>query len=71
MHISKYVSWKVYMQLSKNKGMYDVCRLLCKYIDIHILKYQLCKYEGIEIFMYKRIKVYKCARMQVCKYLSV
>ena len=49
------------MKLCKNKGMYDVCMQLCKYIDLQVLKYQLGKNKIMEIFIYKRIKVYKCA----------
>ena len=44
------------MQLYKNKGMYDVCMQFCKYIDLHILKHQLCKYESMEILMYNEDK---------------
>ena len=59
------------MQLSKNKGMYDVCMQWCEYIDLKILKFQLYKHESMEIFMYKRIKVYKCAGMQISKCLGM
>ena len=44
------------MQLIKNKGIYDVCMELYECIDLQILKYKI-----MEIFMYKRIKVYECA----------
>ena len=54
--VCKHEKWKVYMQLSKNKGMYDVCMQLCKYVDLHILKHQLCKYESMEILMYNEDK---------------
>ena len=60
--VCKHASWKVYMQLSKNKGMYDVCMQLCKYVDLQILKFQLCKYESMEIFMYISVQVCKYAR---------
>ena len=43
--------------------MYDVCMQLCQYIDLQILKYQLCKYESMEII----IEVNKCAGMQIFK----
>ena len=60
------------MQLCKNKGMYDACMqlwkyIVWKYIDLQLLKYQHCKYESMEIFMYKRIKIYKCAGLQIFK----
>ena len=45
----------VCMPLRKNKGINDMCMEVCKYIDLQILKYRI-----MEIFMYKRIKVYKC-----------
>ena len=34
--VCKHAIWKEYMQLSKNKGMYDVCMQLCEYVDIDI-----------------------------------
>ena len=64
--VCKHASWKVYMQLSKNKGMHDVCMQLGKYVDLQILNF-----ESMEIFMYKRIKVYKCAYMQISRCLGM
>ena len=46
----KYATIKVRMcvhAIMQNKGMYNVCLQVCKYIGLQILKYQLCKYESI------------------------
>ena len=45
---------------------------LCKYIDLQVLKYQLCKYEIMEIFLYTRgMQIYKCVGMPLCIYTSI
>ena len=54
------------MQLCKNKGMYGVFIQVYR-LDLQLLKYQLCKYETLEISLYKRIKIYKCAGLQIFK----
>ena len=67
--VLKHASWKVYKQLSKNKGMYDVCMQLCK-MQVH--RFTHIEASTLQILMYKRIKVYKCAgaylSVQVCLY---
>ena len=48
---------------------------LCKYVDLQILKYQLSKYESVEIFKYKcryaNISVYRYAFMHICRYTNM
>ena len=41
---------------------------VCIYARIKVcMMYQLCKSESMEIIMYKRIQVYKCAGKQIFK----
>ena len=48
--------------------MYAIIKV---YIYLQLLKYPLCKYKSMEIFMYKRKKIYKCAGLQIFKCLGI
>ena len=53
------------MQLCKNKGMYDVCMQLWKYIQIY--SYWSINSASVKVWKYLCIKF---TSVQVCKYLS-